>query len=555
MKPGMMGGVVVCCLLVIPFSVLASDVQLFVNGASVSLESPVLGESDSLLVPLQEFGALIGIHVDPSEDGQELLLRWSERRATFGADVFSSEQGVSYAWLSWLVGLVDGALHRVGAAVYVMTEQARLIEIDAEEDRVILRLDRYAPEALARSEDGLELCLTFSNCGSNLPLQRTILGGQGFESVELHASNKNRVVLTLRFTAPSSLHLVRREAAGYYSVTLRTAAAEESESILELAEGTELHELVATTALGTIRADYLTVDSWRSRYRLVPAYPAIGLGSGESVDAIAREAGADVAIGLVPYEAAASILVIGGVPLAAEPAEHMLFSVDLFGRWTVDSSTIALCAEHCGTRISIDDVNRPIAYGEAIGYPPGYSGTIVRGVPGSFRVIKVRSERVVSVYEGPFVSADPTATLIVASGEAKARFSLVELGDAIRLGCDWSSGDRTIVHAFESGPMIVRDGVVDGEVLGDGEMYAVLATDWHGGMTLLTLTCDALDAEQDLTPSILDVLGRLDAPTRSAAVLSRGFATGLAVRNPYDFDRLGAADPFSLALCLVPLNP
>ena len=555
MKSGMMGGVVVCCLLVIPFSVLAGDVQIFVNGTSVSLESPVLGESGSPLVPLQEFGALIGVRVEPSEDGQELLLRWSERRATFGVDVFSSEQGVYYAWLSWLVGLVDGAMHRVGAAVYVETEQAGLVEIDAEEDRVILRLDRYAPETLVRSEDGLDLSLTFSNCGSDLPLQRTVLGGEGFESVELRASSKNRVVLTLRCAEASSLHVVRREAAGYYSVTLRTAVTEESESILELAEGSELHELVATTAFGTIRADYLTIDSWRSRYRLVPAYPAIGLGSGDSVDAIAREAGADIAIGLLPYGTAVSILVIDGVPLAAEPAEHTLFSVDLFGRWTVNSSTLELCAEHCGTRISIDDVNRPVAYGEAIAYPPGYSGTAVRGVPGSFRVIKVRSERVVSVYEGPFVSADPTATLIVASGEAKARFSLVELGDAIRLGCDWSSGDRTIVHAFESGPMIVQDGVVVGELTGDLGTCAVLATDWHGGMTLMTLMCDASDTEQDLTGNILDVLERLDAPTRSAVALSHGLATAIAVRSPYDFDRLGAADPFSLALCLVPLNP
>jgi len=555
MKLGMMGGMIVCCLLVIPFSVLPSDLAVFVNDVPASLLSSPIEDTDSILVPLEEFGPLIGIQVSRSADDREFLLRWSQRRAAFDIDLFSEQQGAHYAWLSWLVGLVDGAVYRVGDAAYVETEQATLREMEADEDQVVLRFDHYAPDTLIRSEDTRELSLHFSNCGSDLAPQRILLGGQGVESVQLHASGRNQVDVTIRLVEASALRTVRHEASGYYSLTLQTDASEETESVIDVGDGATLHELTAVLAGGSVQAAFLSVDAWRSRYRLLPAYPATGFGSTDRIDAIAREAGADFAIGLAPYGASVPMLVMDGIPLAVDPAEHNVFSVDFFGRWDVATSAVSVCAQHAGTKISIDDVNRPIEYGEAIAYPPGYNGTLVRGIPGSFRVIKVRSDRVVSVYEGPFVSADSTATMIVASGEAKARFSLVELGDPISLGCEWSAGERTIVHAFETGPMILSDGLVDEAGPLDVRSCSVLATDWHGGMVLLSLTCDAPDAAAAMADTILAILNRLEAPVRNAVVLSSGSPSALAVRNAYDFDRLGAADPFTLALCLVPLNP
>ena len=145
--------------------------------------------------------------------------------------------------------------------------------------------------------------------------------------------------------------------------------------------------------------------------------------------------------------------------------------------------------------------------------------------------------------------------LIVASGEAKARFSLVELGDPIRLGCHWSAGERTIVHAFETGSVLLRDGIPEGVLPATSDCCAALATDWHGGMTLLSLSCDAVQGVQDLTETVLTILGRLEAPVRNVAVLSEAGRSTLAVRNAYDFDRLGVAEPYALALCLVPLTP
>ena len=555
MKTGMMGGIVVCCLLVVPFSVLSSGPALFVNDAPVSLASPPIADTDSILVPLEEFGPLIGVSVGRSADDREFALRWSQRRATFDADLFSLQQGVYYAWLTWLVGLVDGVVHRVGDAVYVETERATLREMEANEEQIVLRFDRYAPDTLIRSGDGKELSIRVSHCDSGLAPQLILLGGEGFESVRLPASGHNEVDVVIRLVGPSALRIVRHEAAGYYSLMLQTATSEESESIIEAGDGTTLHELTTSHESGTVHADFLSIDAWRSRYRLLPAYPATGLGSGARIDAIAREIGADLAIGVVPIQTPLPLLVIGGVPLVVDAAEHNVFSVDLFGRWDVASSSLTICAQHAGARIAIDDVNRPIEYGEAVAYPPGYSGTLVRGIPGSFRAIKVRSDRVVSVYEGPFVSADSTATMIVASGEAKARFSLIKLGDPITLGCEWSAGERVIAHAFAAGPMLLADGVADAIVSSDVRNCTVLATDWHGGMVLLSLSCDAPGSATDMTNIILAVLNRLDAPVRDAVVLSSGSPSALAVRNAYDFDRLGVADPFTLALCLVPLGP
>ncbi|MBU0596202.1 hypothetical protein KJ567_05930, partial [Candidatus Bipolaricaulota bacterium] len=537
MRNGMMGGIVVCCLFVIPFSVCSSDLALFVNDARVSLPSAPIVDSESILVPLEEFGPLIGIDVARSADAQEFTLRWSQRRVTFGVDLFSLQQGVHYAWLSWLVGLVDGAMHRVGDAVYVETERAALREMAADEEQIVLRFNRYAPDTLTRSEDGEEVSIRISNCDSDLAPQLILLGGDGFESVRVPASGRNELDVTVRLVEASALRVVRHEAAGYYSLTLRTATSEENESIIEVGAGTTLHELTTRFGSSMVHADFLAIDAWRSRYRMLPAYPTTGLGSGARIDAIARETGADLAIGVVPYGETLHVLVVDGVPLVVDAAEQNVFSVDLFGRWDVTTTSLTVCAQHAGARIAIDDVNRPIEYGEAVAYPPGDSGTLVRGIPGSFRAIKVRSDRVVSVYEGPFVSGDSTATMIVASGEAKARFSLIELGDPIALVCEWSAGERAIVHAFDTGPQLLADGVIDALVSSDVRGCTVLATDWHGGMVLLSLTCDVSEGTTDVTDTILAVLNRLDAPVRNAVVLSSRGASALAVRNAYDFDR------------------
>jgi len=555
MKFGMMGGMIACCLLVIPFLGHASDPSIYVNDVAVSLVPPPIADADSLLVPLVEFGALIGIDVKPSDDSHEFLLRWAGQRATYDVDVFSLREGVRYAWLSWLVGLVEGAVHRVGDAIYVEAERATLLEIEADADRVILRFDRYTPDLVEHSEAEGLVSISLSNCGSDLPSQRTLLGGPGFESVQLLASGRNRTELAVRLAEPAALRVVRHEAAGYYSLRLEPAAFEERESIIDISVGTTLHELSLSSESGSIDADILTIDAWRSRYRLLPAYPTTGLGSGERVDSIAREAGADLAIGVIPHGVPLSVLVIDSVPLINDSTGRELLTVDFFGRWDVGDLAFTVCAKHTGSSLPIDDVNRPMVYGEAVAYTPGYDGTLVRGIPGSFRVIKVRSDRVVSVYEGPFVSADSSATLIVASGEAKARFSLVELGDPIRLECDWSAGERTIVHAFETEPMLLRDGIPEGVLPATSGCCAALATDWHGGMILLSLSCDSVEGVQDLTEIVLAILGRLEAPVRHVAVLSEAGRSTLAVRNAYDFDRLGVAEPYTLALCLVPLTP
>jgi len=560
MRCGVVGGIMVSGVLLVSLPFLANEGPLYVNDSLVDLIPQRIQADGTPLVPLVEFGRIIGIEAMRSDDGREFILRWRSRRSHFDAERFPLRNGIFYAGLDWIVGLVEGKIHRLGDAIYVEVDRPALDGVEATENRLVLRFSGFVPETGVRSEDGTELRLTFANCRCGVSPQWIVLGATGIRSVRLQAQGPGEVEVLVALEGELPLRIERSAAADFYSFTVEITERPEEESILELG-GLTVHDLTTSFSGGRmVEAEYLVIESWRTRYRLAPAFPAAGLGSEDSIEAIAQHAAADVAISLGCRGGGERypVLVIGGIPYAVSDGACDVVGIDLFGRWEVFSSVATVYAKHAGTRIPIDGVNRAVAYGEAVAYPPGYEGIFARGVPGSFTVMKIRSGRVVSIHEGPFIFSDPTATLIVASGEARGRFSLVQLGDPLSLGCNWSGSDRTIVHAFPAGPMLIQDGRVTGaSVSSDSEdpsRVSVLATDWHGGMILLSLSRES-PSVVTILDDVVALLGRLPVPIKNAAVLHTHDECAFAVRNPSSCDRFGSKGSFALALCLLPLAP
>ena len=555
MRHGVVGGTAVCLLLIASWTSCAAAVSVYVNDRLPALDHPILAESGAILVPIQEFGLAIGIETTVESD--RLVLRWSGGQRDLGDDCYAVREGIPYAALEWMVGLVDGEIHRVGETWYVETTAAVLEEIEATPSRVVLRFGEFVPIEIEASEDGSELRLTIDHCQSAVGPQLIVLGG-GIDSVRLLVGTPGRVDVWITLQDRATVRLQTYESSGFYSLCLEIAERHEAETIIQIREGLVLHRLTTES----VRADWVYVDAWRDRYRLAPVFPSTGFETLAPIEVLAGSANAVAAVNLGCSRASLPIglLVIEGTPYIVDEEAHDGLGLDLFGWWTYFSAGAFVYAKHGGGRISIDDVNRPLLYGEVIAFPPGYVGTIARGVPGSFTVVKVRSDRVVSVYEGPFVMADPTATLLVASGEAKARLSLVRLGDPLSLECGVGLEEAffSFSHAFSAGPVLVDSGVLAASPETSSQDppsgWTVLATDWHGGLILLSFDGEA-GSEAQILEDLIALLGTMPVPIRDAIVLSRCGENALVVRDPSSVYRMGSGDPYALALCLVPLSP
>ncbi len=559
MKRGVVGGIAVCLLFTVAWSIRTIAVTVYVNDAIPPLEQPVLVEDGSILVPIEGFGLAVGIETAVESD--RLALRWSGGFRGLAAGQYALRDGIPYATLEWMVGLVGGEIHRVGDTWYVETTVATLEEIEATEERVVLRFDGFVPITIDESGEGTELRFTFHHCRSEVVPQLILLGEEGIESVRLPSAGRNSVDVWIDLQVNATVSRKTYESPGFYSFCLEASERPTTETVIQADEGRlALHRLETVLSAEAVRADWLYVEAWRDRYRLAPTFPETGFETVAPIEelAFASDAVAAINLGCSRRPIPVDLLVIGGTPYVVGDGTYEGLGLDLFGWWAYFSGGATVYAEHGGKRIPIDDVNRPLHYGEVVAYPPGYVGGIARGVPGSFTVVKVRSDRVVSVSEGPFVAADPTATLVVASGEAKARLSLVRLGDGLSLECGIGSEETTFSHAFSAGPVLVDSGLpaaIPESPLPDSPRgWAVLATDWHGGLTLLSFVRE-MGNEADAFGDLIALLATMPVPIRDAIVLSRCGENALVVRDSSSIYRFGSGDPYALALCLVPLSP
>jgi hypothetical protein len=558
MKRRVVGGIAVWLLCVATWSACVVAVSVYVNDALLALTHPILADGGSILVPIAEFGRTVGIAA--TVDGSRLVLRWSGGRRSLDADRYAARDGIPYATLEWMVGLVGGEIHRVGETWYVETPTATLKDVEATAERVVLRFEGFVPITMIASDDGTELLLTIYHCRLEVQPQWIVLGEEGIQSVRIPSGTPSRVDVWIMLQDGATVRTQTYESSGFYSFCLETADRPQDETIVQIGEGLALHELATVVSTERVSANWLYVAAWRDRYRLTPAFPSAGFETLASIEELVGSSNAVAAVnlGCSRTPSPVDLLIIEGTPYAVDAGTCGGLGLDLFGWWTYFSADAFIYAKHGGGRIPIDDVNRPLLYGEVIAYPPGYVGTIARGVAGSFSAVKVRSGRVVSVYEGPFVSADPTATLFVASGEAKARLSLVRLGDALSLECDVGPENASFSHAFSAGPILVDSGILTGTPEPSSSDppsgWIVLATDWHGGLTLLSFVRET-GSEEEILGDLISFLTSMPVPIRDAIVLSRCGENALVVRDPSSVYRLGSGDLYALALCLVPLSP
>ena len=552
------GGVLAVLWVATSIAVFAQSGLLYLNEEPLSLIHPMIQQGASLLVPLEEFCPIIGLEMSHAEG--LIILRGSGFRQAFDPATFPSHNRIAYVSLDWMLEGVHGEMHQVGGDVYLRTERPQIVDVEASAKQVTVRLTSFTYHELLSSQQGLSevLRITWPHSELGMGAQLIRIGESDIQAVRMVSSAKG-VEMSITIEPGTILATEQLETDEFYSITLSVVDTASVESIIHVGEGMAVHEW--ENADNEQVVNYVYVEAWRDRFRLLPTVPNEGYQSTATLQTMLREASAVATISLdCPREPTITeCLIMDGIPYLVPDTPSEVLAIDLFGRWSMFSSLCSVNAKHEGQLIDVDGVNRPLVYGEVVVYSAGYAGEIARGIPGSFSVIKIRDDRAVSVYQGPFVPEDASAILLVASGEARARLMAIQLGDPIDVVCQFLHAVGTYPHAVTAGPQVMRDGILSASANPFEEMSqitsgTVLACDWHGGLYLLIFEGGAPnDAEEAW--SLTDILYSLPTLIKDAVLLSSCSRGSLAyVRGDGTF-QLGPQDPIRLALSLIPLTP
>ncbi len=515
MSGGWLGGVAAGLLAVAACGSVSG--AIVINGRPLSVEPSPRVEGDVVLVPISSVAPLLGIEAQ-QRDGR-WVLRWRGGCDALPADAVQEVRGTACSSLLDLVTRVGGEVRGVGGDLAVTVPTANLIDLRASAGELLLRFDSFAPMSLVR--DGHHDVVRFDDCRTALADTSIRFGPSDVGSATLTTSG-DACVVDVAFLEEAALSVRRVESDGAYTVTLAASDEESSASTLRARSGVECFEATTTIDGRGLELAYVWIEGWRERADVRPLLPPTGTGTEALLGAAMATAGASVGLSS-RSRGDVGLVVVDGTPFALGDGDSPTLGIDAFGSLQAVSPGAAAFAASPAGRIPLDGVDRPVGDDELIGYPPGYTGSISRGFPEGFRVVRLRDGVVVSILDASFVVADPSAALLVAAGAARARLANLALGDAVAFETELRPAGSFLVHAVSIDGWLVWGGRPATELTLAAPTWSVAGTDWQGGFFFARL-----ESDDDLSAAdVLSALAVLPAPPRDAAALETGGAAAL----------------------------
>jgi hypothetical protein len=565
MKVSWAGGVLVG-LLTIALPTFSNEVTVFLSGESIAPLHVFWDENGRLLVPLEAFGLRAGVEVTKLEAEGLVRLRRGEERALLPRDDLTDYEGSLYICLETFIDLIGGAVYRIGDDIHIEIDSHALISLDITTDHLTARFDAYLPYETILAEPG-NVHLRFHQCTFSSAAEPTTFSDpEGpVTTAIVSAASLNAVDFILKSSQQLVPRIKQLSSPGFYSVTITFGHQPLSETQMEILPDFSYHKIETDVGKGPVTIEVLHVKNWRHQYRLRPALPEGGVGTLSSAQAMLESYSAEIAVGANPFDAETSLpvglLVIDDTILSFADVPRAALAVDLYGRLTFFQPTAASFHLRSAERfIPVDDVNRPIRSDELIAYTENYHGTIAHGTTRPFRIIKLRADRVVSIQNTPYVIEDPSATLLVASGEARARLSELTIGDEAVFDYTLTPDVPLLTDLVSTGPLLIASGedvldtrpsdpIVADEAVG----HTVLATDWYGGLFLIAIAKD----QDSVGASYEDILTILhDQPTRikDAIPLASGTFSTLSFRKEASYRDTTYPADIAVGLLLIPIE-
>lgn len=535
MKCGWLGGIAAVALAALLTS--SGEGALVVNGRVVALSPAARTEGDVTWVPVLAFCPLIGI--DPVGRYGTVSLRWDGGRDELRPQESRDIAGVTFAPVDDLVNRVGGTVRREAGETRIEAPVARLVELSAGVDGLTVRLDGFAPTSV------LDLAgvyvVRLSNCRADLAEMSVTFGPADVGRATVIAAEGPACEIRVSFLEVAALAVNARDSGDSYTLLLSPSDTPALVSEAALDAGFSCVEARITLGEATADVACIRVDSWRNRIDIDPILPAGGAGSA-LLDEMSTTTGAVAAISS-RSGSQVGVVVIDGVPHSLESDASPTLCFDALDALVPIRSGFAAAAAVAWGRIPLDGIGRPIGYDELVGYPAGYAGSLVRGFPERFLVVRVRDGLVVSILDEPFVVADPSATLLIASGAARVRLDGLALGDRVDLICETVPERRTVSDALSIEGLLLWGGV-PAAFSSTATTWSLAGVDWQGGFFFLSIIgTDALSCND-----VAIILGLLPISLRDVAVLELGGTASLELALTDFRAQWGRRDPISAGL-------
>jgi hypothetical protein len=567
MKRGMCFVTLAIVIIVIPFCALGNETSLYVNGKSVNLNLPLEEIDDQTFVPLDELGLHLGTESTLVEEENSLAIRTTSGELLFPVDCFPILHGAYYAPLEQLVSISSARIHNIGSEIYIESEASRLTGINIQAEDVGVRFDAFAPYQELPTKPNI-LHLRFYHCVLDATPQQIIPKSDIIKSVALSVSSDYTADLIIILSHESAVGIKRFIAEGVYSISFsfnQTAFAETEERISPYIT---YHALSMDIQDKPVILKYLYIDEWRDHFKLLPAVCLDGVGPLCSLEKMARFHRAQAAINANSYDAEtdipAGLVIIDGQALRLDYEDRAALGIDILGRLNFFNPEVSLylCTED--TKVLIDDLNRPIEPREVIMYTAGYSGPVSRGFGEYFLSLKIKSDRVASLQQGPYVVTDPQAELVVACGSASDRLASLVVGDTVSLELRVDGAQHFITNAVGDGTLLYLNGnklLTPTEEGADADLYmvdrltacTVLATDWYGGLILMAVVKNATSAGTDLA-GLHDVLDMVPVKLKNAIAFNGEDSGSLVFTYQSTYREISSGGKVAVGLLLVPID-
>jgi len=555
MKSGLRLIILAVFVLAVAVCVRGGEISLYVDGELIVLSHPVVQRESEIFVPLREIGLHLGIEAALVDDH------------FFPIDHFPIYNGVYYISLEELISVASARMHVLGSEIYIESDAPHLTAIDAFTNRVSVRFDAFVPYELI-SQEATTIHLRFYHCAMAVAPHKVTVTSGVVSSVALTVSGPRTADLIISLSEESLPQIKRFTTDGFYSVSLTFDHQPSTEIEETIAPHITYHEITTDIGDGTVKVKYLYIDEWRDHYKLVPAISEDGIGTLTSLREIARSHVADAAINGNFYDTKTNIpiglLIVNGQVLSSNYERRAALGIDLFGRLSFFNPQVSLYLRTQATKIAIDDVDRPIKSGELIMFTAGYSGPLTSGFVDSFRVVKIRNDRVTSVQDGPYMIVDPDADLLVACGSTRSRIGSLRVGDEVNFEYILDQGDLLITDAVSAGPLLYHNGNevlnpqeesfnVDSYLVSGLAARSLLATDWYGGLILLTVVKNSKSVGTDFA-GLLDILGKLPVKVKNAIAFDGGHASSLVFKDGPMYREISSGGKVAVGLLLIPMD-
>ena len=236
------------------------------------------------------------------------------------------------------------------------------------------------------------------------------------------------------------------------------------------AEALEYRQVRAGTAAGLTTVRALYVPDFQAKFRLTTLLPEAGMGSLTPLVQMAKAHGAVAAINANFYDPDTGLpiglLLTEGLLQREDYASRGALGVDVFGGLHFFNASAKLQIRAGQETLVADAVNRPPKSDELVLLTSAYATTL--RLDRLATIVRLEPDRIGAIFHAAALVPDRRSAFLVATGAKRQLIEGWKVGDPLSLRTQLTPPPPwPLTLAVSAGPMLVRDGVVALDALGE----------------------------------------------------------------------------------------